>query len=69
MDPQITLEMAENALDEHDWESAREALNNYARWRNNGGFEPSGGDDIFEELIHDYEYQYKTYNGARINEQ
>ena len=67
MDPQVTLESAETALEEHDYKTVRELLNTYAEWRNNGGFEPSGGDDIFEELVHDYECEYKAYKGARIN--
>lgn len=67
MDPQITLEMAEDAIDSHDWDDARAALNRYAEWRNKGGFEPSGGDELFEELIYEYEEHYKAYKGARLD--
>ena len=60
MDPAATLIEALNALKDNNLNDARNALDNYASWRNSGGYSPrfSGprdrqtfaGDDLCEVL-------------------
>lgn len=50
LDPKASLDRAANALDQGDYDTAREALDDYGAWRKRGGFEPPGGDDRAREL-------------------
>ena len=44
MDPEATLKLAQEAIDNHDWEEALYLLADYRAWRSDGGFQPRGGD-------------------------
>jgi hypothetical protein len=50
MDPTACLQRARDAIDEGDFDEARDALASYREWRRRGGFEPDGGDQRGEEI-------------------
>ena len=50
MDPDATLRRAVEALDAGDLDEGQAALNDYHRWRTDGGFEPEGGDELARRL-------------------
>jgi hypothetical protein len=41
MDPEATLNTADQAISDGNYTTAREALAAYQAWRNNGGFQPN----------------------------
>lgn len=45
MDPQTTLNQAEQCIRDGHFEGAFYYLNEYAGWRGRGGFEPTNGDN------------------------
>lgn len=53
MDPKATLERAASAIEDGDLDEAQDAIDDYARWRRKGGFQPSGGDAKLRRLRDD----------------
>jgi hypothetical protein len=50
MDPKACLDRAAKALEEGDVDEARAALDDYADWRQRGGWKPEGGDALAADL-------------------
>lgn len=50
MDPDATLDRAEDAIVDGDLPEAIEALADYSAWRGRGGFAPKGGDERASRL-------------------
>lgn len=50
MDPEASLRLASEALQDGELVLAAQALVDYNDWRACGGFEPEGGDELFQLL-------------------
>lgn len=48
VDPEATLQRAENSLEQLQWHVTIQALNEYWNWRKSGGYEPCNGDHRVE---------------------
>jgi predicted ATPase len=51
MDPNATLQLLINALEEADMDTAREAARNLAEWVRGGGYMPSIDPPVFDFLL------------------
>lgn len=64
MDPKACLELAADSVRDNDKESARTHLRQYALWRNNGGFQPTGGDEDWYEIKEWFQRKFlRPYGG------
>jgi len=52
MDPRACLDDVRAAIADHDYENARDHLDDYYAWCQNGGLEPACGDAVAAAFAH-----------------
>lgn len=66
MDPDACLLALASCLADGEQELAYDCLENYATWRQGGGFAPANGDARFRSLLDWYVAKFGPYDGPQV---